>query len=252
LLETDSTISKSYFILYYSMIDLKYIVTGTGRCGTLYMANLLTTFGFPCSHEGIFTCEGRYKALEVVNGQSPVASSVISRGQNRSDYEMDIVADSSYMAAPLLSLFCSAKVIHVVRNPAEVIRSFIKKLDYFSSKCPEESEENPLKFKFEKFIYRSLPELGQEMSRTDKACLYYVRWNKMIENSGRVDYFHRMEDGVEGLKKFFNFEGEEYYREICNILPDKEDAYEPQMQNIQPWIKKELIDISRRYGYLKI
>ena len=165
---------------------------------------------------------------------------------------MDIVADSSYMAAPLLSLFGSAQVVHVVRNPFDVIKSFIKRLNYFAKQSPEESEEDPLQFKFERFMYRSLPELSQEMSQIDRACLYYVRWNKMIENSGRVNYFHRIEDDVEGLKKFFNFNGEEYYREICNVLPEKKDIDEPQIQNIQPWIKKELIDISRRYGYLKI
>ena len=249
------------------MIDLKYIVTGTGRCGTLYMANLLTTFGFPCSHEGIFTNEGLPKALDAVKGRIPVSSSRISRKQNLSDYEMEIAAESSYMAAPFLNSFNSAQVIHVVRNPIDVVKSFVKKLNYFGEMQPrrrnyylsvknpehhpEELAEDPLQFKFERFIYNCLPELEDDISQTDRACLYYVRWNKMIESSGNVKYFHRMEDGVEGLKKFFNFDGEEYYKEKCNILLDKKDAFEPQFKKIKPCIKKELMDISMKYGYVK-
>jgi len=235
------------------MIDLKYIVTGTGRCGTLYMANLLTTFGFPCTHEGIFTIEGAHRALEIVGGRLPAVSSKTSKKQNLSDYEMEIVAESSYMAAPyMLNLFDSAKVIHVVRNPFAVIKSFIKRLGYFRNRFPQEDPEDPHQIHFENFIYRHLPELHEEMSQTERACLYYVRWNKMIESSGKVKYFHRIEDDAEGLKKFFDFKGEKYYKEVCNIMPEKESAEDCQIRNINPWIKQELFDICKRYGYMKI
>jgi hypothetical protein len=36
------------------MIKLDYLVAGTGRCGTVYMARLLTSLGINCLHEGVF------------------------------------------------------------------------------------------------------------------------------------------------------------------------------------------------------
>ena len=39
-------------------MKLKYLVTGTGRSGTVYMARLLTSLGIPCSHEMIFDYRG--------------------------------------------------------------------------------------------------------------------------------------------------------------------------------------------------
>jgi hypothetical protein len=81
---------------------LQYVATGTGHCGTGYVAMLLRSAGVYCGHEGIF-----------------------SRGFNPRGL-MKYWADSSWGAAPFLdNEACKgAKIIHIVRHPLKVLRSW--------------------------------------------------------------------------------------------------------------------------------
>src|SRR5438874_64358 len=111
------------------MQKLLYVVTGTGRSGTVYLANLLTRSGIPCGHESIFTPGGLDEALARVEGRSPIHVSAISVeacGPWLPD-ALSLVADSSYMAAPFLdhAVLAYAHVLHVVRHPMDVINSFV-------------------------------------------------------------------------------------------------------------------------------
>lgn len=229
-------------------MELKYIVTGTGRCGTLFMANLLTSMGHPCTHEAVFTTEGWEHAWNVINGFKPAINSRISRGDNLSDYEMDSVAESSYMAAPFLARM-SVKVIHVVRSPLKVISSLVGDgFRQFSESWPTDFEDDPHHFDYERFIYENLPELAGESNQIDRACLFYVRWNEMIEASGRVDLFHRIEDGPAKVKQYFNFGGECYGNTKCNSAEDQSRKWSPsQIKN--PRLKERFLDMAARYGY---
>lgn len=225
---------------------MKYIVTGTGRCGTLFMANLLTSMGFPCTHEAIFTPYGIDKAKRVIKKEEPALSSRISRGENLSDYEIDIVADSSYMAAPFLREF-DAKVIHVVRNPIKVVASMIgDSFKNFLNPYPTDIEEFPAHLIYEEFMYSHLDELRGSMTQLERCCLFYVRWNQMIEDSGKVSIRHRIEDGPEKIKEFFGFEGECYGNTNCNSKPSSEWSFS-EIKNIS--IKMDLLEIMERYGY---
>ena len=228
------------------MINLKYIVTGTGRCGTLFMANLLTSMGFPCTHEAIFTPEGLDKAKRVIRQDEPAISSRISRGDNLSDYELKLVAESSYMAAPFLKQF-DAEVIHVVRNPSGVVASMISdSFKNFANPHPTNIPESPEHIFYEEFMYGHVRELRNEMTQIDRCCLFYVRWNEMIEKSGRVAIRHRIEDGTDELKGFFKFEGECYANTKCNSKPSSAWSF----SDIQSKsIKRELLDMMSRYGY---
>jgi hypothetical protein len=76
-----------------------FIVTGCGRSGTGYIYSRLKASGINCGHENVFTSNG-------------------FKGWNH------YVGDSSWYAAPFISEFESAKVIHVVRDPQKVISSF--------------------------------------------------------------------------------------------------------------------------------
>ncbi|NBT57388.1 hypothetical protein EBT16_01245 [bacterium] len=228
------------------MIDLKYIVAGTGRCGTLFMANLLTSMGFPCTHEAIFTPEGLERAKRVIGQAEPAVSSRISRGENLSDYELDIVAESSYMSAPFLKKF-DAKVIHVVRNPSGVVASMIgDSFKNFTNPHPTHIEDFPDHLAHEEFMYEHVDELRQEMSQIDRCCLFYIRWNEMIEKSGRVAIRHRIEDGTDELKELFGFKGKCYDNTKCNSLPSSTWSF----SDIQSKsIKNDLFDMMSRYGY---
>lgn len=230
------------------MINLKYIVTGTGRCGTLFMANLLTSMGYPCAHEAIFTPKGIEKAKKIIKKIEPAISSRISREENLSDYELEIVAESSYMAAPFLKEF-DAKVIHVVRNPMDVVASMTGPFfRLFENQRPVQAKELPERIIYEKFIYGHLEELEQKMSQIERCCLFYIRWNQMIEKSGKCVLRHRIEDDVHKIKELLGFKGEKCYEnKKCN---SKISSIWSVSDISNTSIKKELLNIMEKYGYM--
>lgn len=233
------------------MIDLKYIVTGTGRCGTLYIANVLTSMGVTCSHEAIFTTKEIEYAFQVLQKKQPLISSNISRGDNLSDFEFNFVADSSYMATPFLNkLDCG--VIHLVRNPFKVIGSMIGEMFDNFKECEPRMLENPQHFEHESFIYRHVPALYDDsLTQVDRACLFYVSWNRMIEECGRIIIFHRIEDEIEKIKKFFNYNGNIYSNKKCNSYNSTSKKWN--LRDIKnEKIKKDLIEIMKKYGYINL
>jgi hypothetical protein len=219
---------------------LDYIITGTGRCGTLFAANLLTSSGIVCTHEAVFTPMGLDYALEVLSGKSPATNSMISWGENLSDYEIDSCAESSYMSAPFLGRF-SAKVIHLVRNPYKVVSSFLG-LGYFCNPYPSA----PGSEAYEQFIYGHIPEMNNEMPQLDRACLYWILWNEAIESSGKVQHRQRIESSLDGLWNFLGSRGT--YSKSCNVSRDSLPQWSPaQIQN--PSVRRRLKDAAKKYGY---
>lgn len=230
------------------MLNLKYIITGTGRCGTLFMANLFTSMGFPCSHEAVFTPKGLGWAKEVLAGLRPRVSSGISKGKILVRGEDDCVAESSYMAAPFLDE-TDAQVVHVVRNPMKVIASLTgDEFMQFTNSAPTFFDHDPSHIEYEEFIYGRVPEMERDMEQLDRACLFYVRWNEMIENSGRVRLFHRIEDDVSAIKNLLGF-GEKYHYDnrTCNSFPKKRQWSVSDLKDKR--IRIELKDMADRYGY---
>ena len=86
----------------------KLVITGSGRCGTGFVANVLTSLGFPCTHEGVF-------------------------GPLQADMWRGQMADASWMALPYLEELDPVmafdppidRVIHLVRNPIDVFNSLM-------------------------------------------------------------------------------------------------------------------------------
>lgn len=232
------------------MEGLKFIITGTGRCGTLYMANLFTSMGFPCSHEAVFTPKGIDWAKEVLSGKQPRTSSKISEGKRCIPFgkNVDFVAESSYLAAPFIGEF-DAKVIHVVRHPTKVVASLVGDgFRNFVNKLPTDQIDFPDHLEYEKFMYQNMPELSGDMTQLDRGCLFYVGWNEMIERSGKVELFHRVEDDVEDIKKLLGFVGESYYdNRKCNTVKERRKWSISEIAD--SGIRKRFEDIAERYGY---
>ena len=232
------------------MKGLKFIITGTGRCGTLYMANLFTSMGYPCTHEAVFTPSGMDWAMDVLEGRRPRTNSKISDGKRCIPFgeDAEFVAESSFLATPFLEQV-DAKVVHVVRHPARVVASLIGNgFKNFVNSGPTDQPEAPDHFEYEKFMYDHLPELCQDMSQLERGCLFYIRWNEMIERSGRVSLFHRVEDDVEDIKEFLGFDGDTYYdNRSCNTVEAKKKW---SLSDIgDPTIRRQFADITERYGY---
>ena len=213
------------------------------------MANLLTSVGVACSHEGVFTVGGLESAGEVLGGVRPWGGSGISEGARCIPRGGGFVADSSYMAAPFLGYF-DARVIHVVRNPLNVVASLTGDFfRQFAGPEPTEYEDRPDHHLYEGFIYGILPELGADMPQIDRACLFYVLWNEMIERSGKVCLFHRIEDDTGPVRDFFGFSGRGYYRNTkCNSVPDRREWSLDEIGD--PGIRGRLVGMASRYGYI--
>lgn len=230
-------------------MELKYLVTGTGRCGTVYMARLLTSVGIPCGHEAIFDWRGYRWAERRLAGEEPIQCSHAStvRFENGTWFPMpdwvdpgEVVAESSYMAAPFLGedLLRGVPVIHVVRNPVRVINSFCNYIGYFQRSAPSNS--------YEQFIYRHLPEVGKLQTAYDRAAAFYVGWNRMIERHS-VHTF-RIEDAPQAVLSFLGRTGECYDDRSINSY-QKPGARFSLDQLEDDSLSKELVEMGERYGY---
>lgn len=231
------------------MRRLQYLITGTGRSGTVYLANLLTSASLPCGHESIFTPWGYREARARLEGQAPVYVSAISR-EACGDWlpnPAELVADSSYMAAPFLDsdLLEGARIIHAVRHPLQVINSFVVGLGYFLEPYPTDI--------WHQFIYSHLPELQQHWHPLERAALYYVRWNRMIEQRarGQEPLFLRIEDGPSRLLRRLGVHGVDprlLKARAVNSRMEGKGGYS--YEDIPPGVARdELFEIADRYGY---
>lgn len=243
------------------MKQLDYLVVGTGRCGTVYMARLLTSLGIPCGHESVFDYCGFKTAIARLEGTEPLRLSLVSQVKFHLDSEVperlpewlpdleSIRADSSFLASPHVRLKCleNTKFIHVVRNPIKVINSFVNHLDYFKEAKP--SSENGLAW--EEYIYAFTPDLYQETSQKMRAALYYVRWNQMIERRLK-DLNHirvRVEDGPGQVI---------HYTKTQTVNVFDERTANTQQKSREPFrlddlpkgaVKDDLLAMMHRYGY---
>jgi len=103
---------------------LKYLIIGTGRCGTGYFQKSFNNSGLNCGHENIFNSNDDDK-----NCQQYLKNQIF-------------VAESSWAAAPYIDepwFSEEIKIIHLIRNPVDVVRSFYE-LSFFS----KERELKPL------------------------------------------------------------------------------------------------------------
>jgi hypothetical protein len=188
---------------------LEYIVTGTGRCGTVAVARYLTQLGIDCGHESIFDFNGLDTALNRIYGRHDVTISLTSRQKwDGSEHHEDadwvpelksLQADSSYMAAPFLDHedLEELTIIHLIRNPIRVVDSFLNHFHYFQGQEPGSTIYSK---PYEEFIYKHVPELCLPMSAAERACLYVVRWNEMIDRRLRyTSWVVKVEDGLAGI-----------------------------------------------------
>lgn len=235
-------------------MKLNYVVVGTGRSGTVFMARLLTSVGIPCSHEMLFDYSGLDKALKRMNGESDLELSWTSRSiyLNNRAVEIDpwlsdltaIQAEASFMAVPFLNnaVFDDCKVIHVVRDPVKVVNSFCNYIDYFKSGIPTNA--------YETFIYEQIPELKDDLTQYDRAALYCVKWNQMIERH-KVDLFHKIEDGPDSVMSFLGKSGPHFQDDTINTYKARSVSKDrfciDRIKNRD--IFKDFVAMGRRYGY---
>jgi hypothetical protein len=230
-------------------MKLKFIVTGTGRCGTVYMARVLTKMGVPCGHECIFNNERPDVIMKRFLGQQRPKMSDCSENFGWVDLRQ-VVADSSYMAAFYLvqPLVCEVPVIHVVRHPLAVISSFVKDLKYF---CGEEDNFYNKKG-WEEWICHRISELRVIETPIEKACYFYTEWNQRIEDCKAPYIRHRIED--EFSDELFAFleippQKNTFRNKRINTMKKREEDFT--LGDIpEGEIKQNFSNMMEKYGYL--
>lgn len=232
------------------MSGLKFVVTGTGRCGTVFMGKLLTSMGVPCGHESVFDYAAPQVVLDRYYGIGKCVLSGVSRKDEPKDRKnwvdiSSIRADSSYMAVPYLSQIDSS-IIHVVRHPLKVVSSFIHDLRYFNNGNSQ----------YEKWIRFHVPEISNFKTPLTRACYYYVEWNSRIEKEGKSKGYlrHRIEDP--NLDDIFNFLEVDpklnvYGNKKSNTMRRKRHyGFDfTDLTGIHPYVKNRFFKMAEKYGY---
>lgn len=229
--------------------DLKFVVTGLQRSGTVYMAKLLSSLGIMCGHESIFTTDGLSGAFARLNHKIKVETSVISfeKKFNEIWFNPDVqIADSSYLAAPYLSFF-DVKIIHLVRNPLHVISSI-----FFDAAFWSDPRQEPYK----NYVYKHLHHLQKVKCDMERLMIYYVEWNEMIEcNYKKLPYLRCCveQQPDENLFSFLNTSP------VVNYYDNKKsNSWELRTFNFtykdlpKGKARNNFIDMIERYGYLDV
>jgi len=206
------------------------VVTGTGRSGTGFAAQWLTSAGVPCGHEQFFTITGYDGALQ------------------RMRRYPEFVAESSWMAVPWLDRpqLAEAAVIHQVRHPKKVAESCMRHppgttppyLEYLEAHCPE--------------VARYDDDLNKAVAR-------WVYWNRRIEDAcqDREHFFWKVETGEDELLAWLQERGlvgevdpaQLYQNKSHN--PHRQDLHaEARLEDVAGELREPLLDMMRRYRYL--
>lgn len=149
------------------MAQRRFLVTGAGRSGTGYIANVLTALGCLTGHEDIFGPQKLRDAGELT-------------------WPPEVPGDSSWLGAPFLdALPAGTVVLHQVREPVANVRSSLR-IQFFRTPSWYRS-----------FAEQHAPTLLQG-SEPERCMRYWLEWNRMAESARgkpQLAYFrYRLED----------------------------------------------------------
>lgn len=231
------------------MKKLEYLVVGTGRCGTAYIAQLLTSAGISCGHESIFSTNTLSEIKDKLKNTKSLKLSECSLMQEKKwTNPRDIIADSSYLAAPYLrcGFLKDTKIIHVVRHPVDVIKSFVFSGLYFENFVPEKSKI------YQDFIKQHAPKVyNNGFNAITKAAIYYMYWNSMIEKRNKCSENYFLYNIESNPNKLMNFLGKSKYNKKLSkkINAWKKNDLKFHLKYIYPDILEELKEFSLKYNY---
>lgn len=201
-----------------------FVIIGTGRSGTNYVADYLTAAGHSCTHERYFTMDGP----------------VFRDKQQAFTPE----GDASWLAVPFLPLE-GVRVVHQTRHPLSVIKSLLK-IGFFH---PEHYERH------RRFIDFATKHFTLSDTPLQSAVRWYIEWNakcmEITSNQYRVEDFH---DRTDEISRWLGFEERLPKLDISTKTNAKRVVVKPEENDILEEIKKlpeypQLVEISQKLGY---
>ena len=224
----------------------KFIITGCGRSGTGFMQSRLNAVGIKCGHESVFTSKGFLKWGE-------------------------LDGDSSWYAAPFLDGFTDTNVIHLVRNPKDVIRSFYR-IGVFSTigwinflidptpksffrryiLKPANIKERVIHVRDIRKLVRTYTHAFHVKSELKRIEMYWIQWNLMIEKNEKTfknNYMRvRLEDIEDQWAALLEHLGYDYVPFPENIKVNKKENYTRKVPKVIKF-SKEIESLANKYGY---
>lgn len=223
----------------------RFVITGCGRSGTTFSAELLTRLGCPCVHEQYFGVKKPPRIVEQLAGL----------GLLTMRWKMPPYGEAAWQAAALLPLLPRDLVVfHQVRHPLDYIRSRHKK-GWIHGRTRHRR-------------LRHLPRLGQKdfgrlplAEQVDLVARFWVDWNELLEaRVGERTYFrYRVEDmDVELVRRMLDmieFPCERsLIEQTLRILPTNvntrgEKREDITLDLIAPATRERVLALAQRYGY---
>ena len=103
---------------------MRFVVVGTGRSGTGYIASLFNAAGLRCGHEDVYNVQAGVRDVWVkTHRPTPLREMRARLGEERRRRRARFDGDASWMAVPRLPHFRGAAFLQV-RDPLAVVSSF--------------------------------------------------------------------------------------------------------------------------------
>ncbi len=196
---------------------MNYIIAGTPRSGTGFIARLMTSAGVPIGHEMFFGMPGH------------------------GYYPQNAQGDSSWMAVPYIQNFKEATKIHIVRNPLDNLTSLVNIKTF--------SKDRNIYSEFKKF---TMPTLENYKDR-EKYLAFYIMWNVQIDVVEDIKV--KLEDIAVEPKPFLDKLNIKYdesklnmkkYNASLSRIPKLTLDY---FKDCNPDMVTKLISLAKDYGY---
>lgn len=242
------------------MNGLDFIVTGTGRCGTVSVAKHLSSIGLMCGHETVFHADSLQLAKWRWNHRRLQPSVVSTHELENQTWKETcrwfdpnkMIGDCSLMAAPFLSdpeLATTRKVL-LVRNLKKVVLSFIEKLNYFSHNDVGHSSHTENNKVIQRFLTSHLRKIDDYDDQFHRTVEYVVGWIEMILNQIDQELFvQRIEDPFLPLNRLLGNDSIDKRPQRYNQL----GTYKPNGKLFQKilcaHLSKRFHDLQKRFGY---
>ena len=209
------------------------IITGTGRCGTGFVAQVLSQLDIGCSHESIF--------------QWPAPSLAFALGQyelRENNPAWGWWGESSWLAAPFLEdddIRQGKIIVHLVRDPARVIQSHLAIQNW--------TENNGNWQTGIAFMHEQMPELHAYDDPAHKSGLWYLEWNRRIEPYR--DILHRVEDDVTLLldQLGIDYAGREIFDDAQYNHFQRQAPVPFHLSSLLEPLRVPLLEMAGQYGY---